>query len=59
MALLSLFPFCGCSSVRLKTWEITAEQVTFLPTSLTTGRSLWPWDWAWDNYGNLLKVLQE
>jgi multiple sugar transport system permease protein len=58
MALFILIPFLWMllSSVK-ETWEITAEQVTFLPTSLTTGRSLWPWDWAWDNYGNLLKGI--
>jgi multiple sugar transport system permease protein len=58
MALYILIPFLWMilSSVK-ETWEITSQDVTFLPLNGETMRVAWPWDWEWSNYGKLLNGI--
>lgn len=54
MGLFIIIPFYWMliSSVK-QTWEITSPNVTLLPVG-RNGKSLWPWEWAWENYSRLI-----
>lgn len=54
MGLFIVIPFYWMliSSVK-QTWEITSPNITLLPIG-EHGKTLWPWDWAWENYRHLI-----
>lgn len=55
MGLFIVIPFYWMviSSVK-QTWEITSPNITLLPVG-TDGKALMPWNWAWENYGKLIR----
>jgi len=54
MGLFIIIPFYWMliSSVK-QTEEIISHNITLLPIG-KNGKALWPWDWAWENYGYLI-----
>lgn len=56
MALFIIIPFYWMIISSLKTTaEVTSSKVRFLPIDLATNKALWPWDWQWNNYTELIK----
>lgn len=54
MGLFIVIPFYWMLISGVKqTWEITSPNITLLPVG-QNGNALWPWDWAWSNYGKLI-----
>ncbi|MCK9536434.1 MAG: carbohydrate ABC transporter permease [Bacilli bacterium] len=59
MALYIFIPFYWMIISSLKeSWEITSPELTLLPVN-RAGRVLWPWDWQWSNYKNLIYGIKK
>lgn len=58
MALFIIIPFYWMLISAVKqTWEITSPNLTLLPVGIN-GKTLWPWNWAWENYGKLISGIK-
>ena len=59
MALYIFIPFYWMIISSLKeSWEITSTELTLLPVD-RAGRVLWPWDWQWGNYKDLIYGIKK
>ncbi|HPZ26612.1 MAG: carbohydrate ABC transporter permease [Bacilli bacterium] len=59
MALYIFVPFYWMIISSLKeSWEITSDRLTLLPVD-RSWKALWPWDWQWSNYKDLITGIKK